>query len=181
VDDLVQAYEFAQENRINQESILKSHSILSRNFVKENYQGSYRDLPAKVVNCKTGEVVYKAAPVEIISQKMEKLCQDIFALVNEALTIDQVLYFAVFIHLVTAQIHPFADGNGRLARLLEKWFLAEKLGKNAWLIESEKNYYRKRISYYRNIDCGPDYQNIDQDLALEFLLMLPCSLKLKKQ
>jgi Fic family protein len=28
-------------------------------------------------------------------------------------------------------------GNGRTARLLEKWFLAEKLGAKAWFVESE--------------------------------------------
>jgi Fic family protein len=32
------------------------------------------------------------------------------------------------IHLRLAQIHPFRDGNGRAARLIEKWFVAEKLG-----------------------------------------------------
>ncbi|MBL0098191.1 MAG: Fic family protein [Bacteroidetes bacterium] len=33
------------------------------------------------------------------------------------------------IHLVFVKIHPLNDGNGRSARLIEKWFLAQKLGK----------------------------------------------------
>jgi len=39
----------------------------------------------------------------------------------EVLT-DSELFFAALIHLVFVKIHPFDDGNGRAARLLEKWF-----------------------------------------------------------
>ena len=41
------------------------------------------------------------------------------------------------IHLVFVKIHPWNDGNGRSARLMEKWFLAQKLDEKAWFIESE--------------------------------------------
>ena len=54
--------------------------------------------------------------------------------------IEEVFYFASMLHLVFAHIHPFQDGNGRAARLLEKWFLASKLEDKAWLIQSEKFY-----------------------------------------
>lgn len=79
--------------------------------------------------------------------------------------------------LLRLKIHPFDDGNGRCARLLEKWFLAEKLGAKAWLIQSGKNYYMQHRTYYTNIRLlGLEYDTLDYSAALPFLRMLPASI-----
>ena len=63
------------------------------------------------------------------------------------------------------------DGNGRLARLLEKWFLAEKLGEKAWFLQSEKNYYENHNQYYQNIrKLGLEFETLDYEKSLDFLL-----------
>ena len=82
-------------------------------------------------------------------------------------------FYAALLHLVFVKIHPFEDGNGRTARLIEKWFLAEKLGDKAWLIQSEKNYYTHHQLYYANIrKLGLEYDELDYNEALPFLGML---------
>lgn len=81
------------------------------------------------------------------------------------------------IHLRLAHIHPFRDGNGRAARLLEKWFLAKKMGEKFWQISAEKYYKTHQSEYYQNLNIGIDYYALDYEKSLPFLMMLPQSLK----
>jgi Fic family protein len=104
--------------------------------------------------------------------------EDLEALRSSDLEPLEVFYYAAMLHLVFVKIHPRQDGNGRTARLLEKWFLLEKLGNRALSIESEKNYYVNRQVYYHNIrKLGLDYESLDYGQALDFLLMTVNSLR----
>ena len=72
------------------------------------------------------------------------------------------------------KIHPFNDGNGRIGRLLEKWFIASKLGEKAWYIPSELYYYNHLKQYYDNLArVGLFYEDLKYDKGVPFLLMLP--------
>jgi Fic family protein len=80
--------------------------------------------------------------------------------------------------LIFVKIHPFNDGNGRTARLLEKWFLNTKLGEKAWYIGSEHFYYKNLQNYYHNLaSVGLFYEELSYSKSIPFLLMLPNSLK----
>jgi hypothetical protein len=73
---------------------------------------------------------------------------------------------------VTDKIHPFQDGNGRTARLLENWFLLQKIDQNAIEVQLEKNYYKNIKDYYLNIRIlGLEYHELDYKKSLDFLLM----------
>ena len=88
------------------------------------------------------KIEYVAAPAAILQQELEKLFLDIEVLAANDLNLLETFYFASLIHLVFVKIHPFQDGNGRTARLLEKWFLFYKLGSKATGIQLEKNYFK---------------------------------------
>ena len=97
------------------------------------------------------------------------------------LSIEETFYYASFIHLAFVNIHPFSDGNGRISRLLEKWFLVEKLGERAWFILSEKFYYKNVNEYYKNLArMGLYYEELNYEKSIPFLLMLPNSLTFEK-
>ncbi len=177
--ELMAAYEFAISNRLDIVTLLKTHEILSQTLLsKPVYRGKFRKVEAGVNKGK--KKIYTATHPAQIESEMNKLFDDIEILRNTELSTSGIFYFASMIHLVFGHIHPFADGNGRAARLLEKWFLTEKLGAAAWHIPSERLYFESIMAYYQNINIGIDYEHADYDLCLPFLLMLPMALRLKK-
>ncbi|NOU37840.1 MAG: Fic family protein [Ferruginibacter sp.] len=181
IDDLYNAYQFAKNTRCNKKSIEKAHQILTKNILPKNKQGKERKSNMYVAST-DGRIEYVAASPFLVNKEMNKFYKDLEFLISAELTIQQVFYYASLLHLVFVKIHPFDDGNGRTGRLLEKWFLAEKLGENAWLIESEKNYYQQHQLYYKNLRLlGLDYEDLNYQNAIPFLLMLPQSLILDKE
>lgn len=176
IDDLYNAYIFAKNNELNKENISEAHKLLSKHIVATNWQGKFRNQNMYVAT-PDGRIEYVAALPNEVETEMEKFHNDIEILLKKNLSIDEVFYFASLIHLVFVKIHPWNDGNGRTARLLEKWFLAQKLGEKAWFIQSEKMYYIQHNTYYKNIRLlGLEYTELDYSQALSFILMLPTSL-----
>lgn len=176
IDDLYDAYTFAKSHALNKNHLLEAHRLLSAHIVARHFQGIYRT-QNMFVTTPDGKIEYVAALPNEVPGEMEKLFYDINVLLHNDLSIPEVFYFASMIHLVFVKIHPFNDGNGRCARLIEKWFLAEKLGAKAWLIQSEKHYYQHHQAYYSNIRrLGFEYTELDYSKALPFLVMLQGSL-----
>jgi Fic family protein len=118
------------------------------------------------------KIEYIPASPEIVKEETAKLFEDISTLLKADLNPYEIFYFASLIHLVFVKIHPFQDGNGRTARLMEKWFLIEKIGQKATAVQLERNYYRKIKEYYSNIKkLGLEYEDLDYNKSLEFLMM----------
>lgn len=176
VDDLYAAYTFAKANKLNAESLKQAHILLSKNLLPLHKQGVYRS-ENMFVTTSDGKIEYVAALPQMLNDEMRKLWNDIEALQQQELTFEEVFFYASLLHLVFVKIHPWSDGNGRTARLLEKWFLAEMLGIKSWFIQSEKNYYNAHQNYYNNIrKLGLEYDSLNYSEALPFLQMLPDSL-----
>lgn len=176
-DDLFSAYEFMQENILNMRHILEAHSILSENLLPKFQRGNVRQNQMMIVN-NDGKIEYVAADKSLVENELEKLFEDIDNLMSEDLSLEEIFYFASQIHLVFVKIHPFEDGNGRSARLLEKWFLKEFLGRKAFAVQLEKNYYKNLQNYYKNLKkIGIEYVDLDYNKSLDFLLMTVNSLK----
>lgn len=126
------------------EEVVKSQRPLTENFIrelhclilKEPYEveaispdgkpakkliqiGSYKTSPNHVLT-KTGEIFRFSEPFEV-SAKMAELLKWL-AKESEALELEPVSIAAIF-HYKFILIHPFDDGNGRLARILMNFIL----------------------------------------------------------
>jgi Fic family protein len=177
IDDLFDAYTFAEKSELNLKNVLKAHALLSKNLVKRGERGKIRHHIEQILDNNTGDIVYVATDPKNVKTEMNKLFADIELLLSQPLTTNESFYYASFIHLMLLKIHPFSDGNGRSSRLLEKWFLAQKVGEKAWFMKSEQHYYNHLNDYYRNLQrLGWEYETLNYDRCIPFLLMLPQSL-----
>jgi len=175
IDDLIKAYNFARENPLNELNLLKAHMILSKNILIKSNRGKYR-LESIGVFSESG-LVYLAVEYQYVEKHMNQLFKQILEILKTEPSIEEILYYASLIHLRFVHIHPFVDGNGRTARLLEKWFLTSMLGNNYWHLLSEKYYKDNQQQYYNNINLGVNYYELDYSKCIPFLLMLPESFK----
>lgn len=170
-DDLYAAYDFIDHNPLTLENVKKAHSALSRNLLPKSQQGLIRNNPMLVINS-DDKIEYIAADPDIVAAELDKLFHDIETLRRTELDPFEAFYYSSLLHLVFVKIHPFQEGNGRTARLIEKWFLIEKIGEKATYVKLEKNYYKKRKEYYSNIrKIGLEYESLDYLKSLDFLLM----------
>ncbi len=180
-DDLFEAYEYAQHKKLSGKNVLKAHKILSQHLLSPNQRGIIRINPMFVLN-EEERIEYVACEPGKVQVEWKRLFNDVKKLRKAELSPVESFYYAAYIHLVFLKIHPLQDGNGRTARLIEKWFLREKLGNKAISIELEKNYYAHKQKYYDNIRAlGLDYEELEYENALPFLLMTVMSLKKVKE
>ncbi|MEM9886334.1 MAG: Fic family protein [Bacteroidota bacterium] len=179
IEDLVAAYEFAKKQDLTETKFLQVHKTLSKGLLVKGKRGIYRNDRMGVFD-NTG-LIYLAVEPELVKENMELFFEDISSLLGQELGLTELFYHAALIHLKFVHIHPFWDGNGRAARLLEKWFLSKKIGERAWKIQAER-YYKEHLSdYYAAINLGVNYYELNYDKCMPFLMLLVEALKQEKR
>ncbi len=180
-EDLFSAYQFIQKEHLTKANLFKAHEMLSNHLLPASQRGKIRNNPMFVLN-EQDRIEYVACAPNKVNEALEQLFKDIETLLHTHLPDKETFFYAAQIHLVFVKIHPFQDGNGRTTRLLEKWFLIEKLGQDAVFIELEKNYFQNRKNYYKNIRAiGLEYETLNYAQSLDFLLMTIQSLNPKNK
>ncbi len=180
-NDLYSAYEFARDHPLSKEHFHKTHAIATLHLLPDPQRGQLRKGNMLIMEQQSQRVEYEATPAHLVKNEYESFWNELDELLKAKLQIEEVFYYASYIHLVFVKIHPFNDGNGRTGRLLEKWFLASHLGEKAWYIPSELYYYNNLKSYYHNLArVGLFYEELKYEKGIPFLLMLPQSLIFEK-
>jgi Fic family protein len=113
-------------------------------------------VPGEIRKHEVGVALYRGAPAEDCVFLLERLCKwlnstDHFGEPNDPRAIVYAIIKAVLSHLYLAWIHPFGDGNGRTARLIEFQILISSglPGPAAHLLSN--HYNLTRTEYYRQL------------------------------
>jgi len=171
IEDLVEAYLFSQNHGLNEKNMLRTHAILSKGFISKGRQGVYRMEPIGVFSDHGLE--YLAVEPQFVNHEMYELFKVVSQLLTSRILPMEVFFWASWLHLMIVLIHPFSDGNGRIARLCEKWFLVRKLGTQMVFLSSEEYYFKERPNYYSALRLGANYWEADFSLSMPFLKLLP--------
>ena len=80
-------------------------------------------------------------------KKLPDYMSELVAFINEDSEIDDLAKAAI-IHFYVAYLHPYFDGNGRLARLLHLWYLVRKGYPSALFIPLSEYIGKSKKKYY---------------------------------
>lgn len=131
-----QYFEFSKQ-------FLKSLHFMMTGFDLDAYPGQWRPGRVYVVNQKSGDTVYTGPDADLV----DPLIQDLVAYLVQP-PHDSSTVTAAMAHLNLTMIHPFKDGNGRMARALQTLILAREgivhplfSSIEEWLGRNTEDYY----------------------------------------
>ena len=138
---------------VTEETIKTMHFLVSKGLVGYD-PGRYRTDQNYVVDRNSGRRVFLPPPPD----KVPGLMRELVEWVNTAPHLDDV-YRAGLAHLNFVASHPFADGNGRAARILETLLLYKGGFRGVDLISLEEYFGLDTRRYYEAIagSLGPVY------------------------
>ena len=146
----------AHRSAITHAEVLKLHRIMAGEVMDQGAAGEYRTIRVKV-----GDYV---APLP------KQVCPMMSGLLkwwnNQAPEISPILSSAI-IHHQFETIHPFADGNGRVGRMLSLWELYRRGFDNHHIFSIDEFYWENRQRYYAALE-KVQQQNGDLTSWLEY-------------
>lgn len=110
--------------------------------------------PGEIRKHSVGVANYRGAPAEDCEYLLERLCAWLLEFSGEGdMRFPNAIFKAVLAHLYIAWIHPFGDGNGRTARLMEFQLLVESGVPMPAAHLLSDHYNRTRDRYYLRLDA----------------------------
>ena len=132
------------------EGFLRSLHFMMLSYDPEANPGRWRPGPICVRRRQTNEILYEAPPAALVPDLMRELA----AWLNEKSDLP-VMVRAAMAHLQLAKIHPFSDGNGRMARALHTLVLVREEILDPEFCSIEGYVGRARSQYFESLsDVG---------------------------
>ncbi len=165
VKNILDAFNQILEKVVVKKEILLITPDLIKSFHKmvgNNLGDHFQAIPGRFRNNEVVVGAYKAPDHQYVDGLVDELCvwlRKEFHFENNQSFSDAILQ-AIVTHIYIAWIHPFSDGNGRTARLLE-FYLLLRAGVPDIASHVLSNFYNiTRSEYYRQIDNATRKRNI---------------------
>ena len=116
-----------KNKEMNLSLIFELHKMITKNTIPENEQGKFRKDTDNIVvsDKKYSNIIYHQPPkIAFVKNEFENFVKFANDQLDEPF-IHPVLK-AIMLHFWIGYLHPFTDGNGRLARLIFYWYLLKK-------------------------------------------------------
>lgn len=133
------------KGKITEEVVFKIHSLAVDKLLPSDQCGVYRKTQVVVKNSITGEITFRPPPAIEVSYQVEDFLSWINSLEKES--IHPVLKAGIS-HYELVRIHPFVDGNGRMARALATLILFMDAYDIKKFFSLEEYYDRDAVHYY---------------------------------
>nr|MBP3258392.1 Fic family protein [Bacilli bacterium] len=158
VKNAIEAYNHMnQYDYTSEKDFLSAHQIMMKYFEDDN--GGYRNHGEGIK--KDNKIVYVAPESILVPQLMKSLFE---LLKNSDLNL---LILSCIFHYYFVAVHPFSDGNGRMARLWVTLMLIS-YNKNFEFVPIEEEIYINQEEYYNSIEqC---HINSNANVFIKFML-----------
>ncbi len=176
--------------KITEQLIKKLHKILVKKILPDEQAGVYRDKQVVVRDIVTGEITFRPPPPLEVPFLMREF---VYWLNHKASEEIHPVLKAGIAHYELVRIHPFIDGNGRVARVLATLILFLGGYDIRRFFSLEEYYDRDAVAYYESLkragqgDLTPWLEYFTYGAAVEFeriknkVLKLSRDVKLKRK
>lgn len=145
-----------KQNKINKENLYKLYNIVMDNNLENNehlIEGNYyRHDSVYIVGNK---ISHQGLNHNLLPQYMEEF-------INFINTDDNmnVIIKSITIHFYLSYLHPYFNGNGRMARLLHLWFLIQNNFNTNFLVPFSEFISKTKNKYYKSFEVIEQNANI---------------------
>jgi Fic family protein len=129
--------------QINAQFIRSLHYMMI-DYDMTKLPGQWRNGAVYVVHEPSGDTVYEGPE----SIQVPKLIDELVSQINSANSVDSSTVLAAMVHLNLAMIHPFKDGNGRMARALQTLVISQNGISSPTFCSIEEWLGRNTLAYY---------------------------------
>ncbi len=136
--------------RITERQLLHLHKVLTKGVLQPGEIGTYKTRPNAIFG--NGRMIYKPPLPEVAPM----LTQALLNWINSDSQKEHPIVVAAIAHHRLVSIHPFADGNGRVSRLIESWILFNRSFDSQHIFALDEFFEIDRSRYYREIQDARD-------------------------
>ncbi len=138
-------------DKMTEPLIKKLHKIIISNIAEQEGVGEYRTKQVVIRNSQTGEITFRPAPPVEIPFLMREFAYWLNRQTREEM---HPVLKAGIAHHGLVHIHPFLDGNGRVARVLAMLILFLEGYDMRKFFSFEEYYDKDALSYYENLQSA---------------------------